>query len=207
MFYYDMSKRTLPVVLASFVLVFAGNIAPAQTASIPKKNDLGVIDVSADGPSSHILADGRVCTVTPSILPGGKASLAATIIETNASGVKRSSLALELPVDGRVTTFAFDKDTVMTVALENKDAVLPGRHLSETQVAEIASRELPRTRGFTCKFKDGVWEILELQKNVWGTASITTNADGHVFVYSTNATRLALKVRDADGKAEQVKSP
>jgi hypothetical protein len=81
--------------------------------------------------------------------------------------------------------------------------VLPGRHLSEQQVAEIASKALPQVASFSCQFKDGVWEILEPQKGVWGVSSVRTNADGHVFVTSTNATRVVLRVRDADGKVEQ----
>jgi hypothetical protein len=52
-----------------------------------------------------------------------------------------------------------------------------------------------------------VWEILEVQKGVWGVSSVTTNADGKVFVSSTNATRVVLRVLDADGKVEQVKTP
>ena len=87
-----------------------------------------------------------------------------------------------------------------------QDTVLPGRHMSEHQVADIASKELPQT-AFSLQFKDGVWEILEPQKGVWGVDSITTNADGHVSIHSTNAMRLVLRVQDADGKVEQVKSP
>jgi len=90
---------------------------------------------------------------------------------------------------------------------DDKDTVLPGRHMSESQVADIAFRELPQSSRFSCEFKDGVWEILEPQKGVWEVASVTTNADGKVFVRSTNATRVVLRVRDADGKVEQVKTP
>jgi hypothetical protein len=88
---------------------------------------------------------------------------------------------------------------------DEQDTVLPGRHLSEHQVADIASKALPQDAAFSCQFKDGTWEILEPQKGVWGVSSVRTNADGHVFVTSTNATRLVLRVRDADGKVEQVK--
>jgi len=90
---------------------------------------------------------------------------------------------------------------------DDKDTILPGRHLSEHQVADIATKELPQSSAFSCHFKDGVWEILEVQKGVWGVSSVTTKADGHVFVTSTNATRLVLRVRDLDGKVEQVKTP
>jgi len=90
---------------------------------------------------------------------------------------------------------------------DDKDAVLPGRHMSESQVADIAFRELPQGSHLRCEFKDGVWEISEVQPGVWGVSSVTTNADGKVFVSSTNATLVVLRVRDADGKVEQVKTP
>ena len=90
---------------------------------------------------------------------------------------------------------------------DDKDTILPGRHMSEHQVVEIASGELRQSSPLKCEFKDGVWEILEVQPGVWGVSSVTTNADGKVFVSSTNATRVVLRVRDADGKVEQVKTP
>jgi hypothetical protein len=75
---------------------------------------LGVIDVSSGKPSIHTLADGRACTLTPTALPDGNVGLATTIDETNGS---RRTLTFEAPVDGRAYTFAFDKSTVITVAL------------------------------------------------------------------------------------------
>jgi hypothetical protein len=81
------------------------------------------------------LADGRVCTITPTILADGNVKLATTIIETNASGVKRSSLDFESPV-GRVMTFAFDKDTVFTVTLHIQDGST--RNLLQQPVFSIA---------------------------------------------------------------------
>ena len=89
-------------------------------------------------------------------------------------------------------------------AVNEKDTVLAGRHMSERQVMDIAFKELPQSSALRCEFKDGVWEILEVQKDVWGVSTVTTNADGKVFVTSTNATRVVLRVRDADGKVEQV---
>ncbi len=89
----------------------------------------------------------------------------------------------------------------------DKDVVMPGRHMSEHQVADIAFRALPQSSGYRCEFKNGVWEILEVQQGIWGVSSRTTNADGKIFVTSTNATRVVLRVRDADGKVEQVKTP
>ena len=88
-----------------------------------------------------------------------------------------------------------------------QDTVLPGRHMSEHQVADIASMALPTNSAFSCEFRDGVWNVLEPQKGAWGVSSVVTNADGRVFIHSTNAMRLVLRVRDTDGKVEQVTTP
>ena len=88
----------------------------------------------------------------------------------------------------------------------DKHTVLPGRHMSESQVVDIALKELPHTSEVQCEFKNGVWQVLEPQKGVWGVSSMRTNAEGKVFVTSTNTTRLVLRVRDADGKVEHVKT-
>ncbi|MGD0745935.1 MAG: hypothetical protein ABSA45_12350 [Verrucomicrobiota bacterium] len=100
-----------------------------------------------------------------------------------------------------------DGKTSSHTSVDDKDAVLPGRHMSESQIVDIAFKELPQGSHLRCEFKDGVWEILEVQTGVWGVSSVTTNADGKVFVSSTNATRVVLRVRDADGKVEQIKTP
>lgn len=90
---------------------------------------------------------------------------------------------------------------------DDKNTVLPGRHMSEQQAVDIAFEKLPpfpKDLGITCQFKDGDWEILEIQKDVWGVSSRTTNAEGHIYITSTNATRVVLKVHDADGKVEKI---
>jgi len=90
---------------------------------------------------------------------------------------------------------------------DDQKTVLPGRHMSERQVADIALKELPQSSRISCEFKDGVWEISEPQKGVWGTSSATTNANGKITITSTNATKLVLRVRDLDGTGEQVNHP
>jgi hypothetical protein len=112
-----MKQYTSLVVLASLTMAFAGCSKHSPTAAVPKNNDFGVIEISGGLASSHTLADGRVCTITPTVLADGNVKLATTIIETNASGVKRSSLVFESPADDRAHTFRFDKNTVITVAL------------------------------------------------------------------------------------------
>ena len=78
--------------------------------------------------------------------------------------------------------------------------------MSEHQVVEVALSQLPQSSGYRCEFKHGVWEILEVQQGVFGVSARTTNADGKITVESTDATRVVLRVRDADGKVEQVKT-
>lgn len=109
-----MKIRTPLIILASLTLTFTGCSKHSQAASLPKNNDLGVIDVSSGKPSSHTLADGRACTITPTVLPDGNVSLTTKIDETNGS---RRTLTFEAPLDGRAYTFGFDKSTVITVAL------------------------------------------------------------------------------------------
>ena len=112
-----MKIRTPLVILVSLALTFIGCSKDPHAANVSKSNDLGIVDVSNGTPSSHVLADGRICVVTPSVLPNGNVRLAMTINETNASGVKHSSLVFEAPADGRPYTFGFDNSTVLTVAL------------------------------------------------------------------------------------------
>ena len=103
--------------LAALALVFTGCSKSSTTAALPKNNDLGIIEVSGGKPSRHILADGKVCTITPTILANGNVKLATTITETNAAGVKQSSLDFESRAGDRPMTFSFDDSTVITVAL------------------------------------------------------------------------------------------
>jgi hypothetical protein len=110
----NMKINTPLIFLLSLTLLFAGCSKRSQTAALRPNNDLGIIEVSDGKPSSYTLADGRACTITPTVLPDGNASLATTIDETNGS---RKTLVFEAPVDGRACTFAFDKSTVITVAL------------------------------------------------------------------------------------------
>ena len=113
LFKSGMKTPMLLIVLASLSLAIAGCSRHSQTASLPKNNDLGVIDVSSSKPSSYTLADGRACVITPTVLQDGNVSLTTRIEGTNGS----RTLTFEAPVDGRAYTFGFDKSTVITVAL------------------------------------------------------------------------------------------
>jgi len=209
----NMKKHISLVVLASFTLAFAGCSKHSSDAVAANAKDLnlGVIEVSDGIQSRHDLGDGRVCIVTPTIQKDSVVVLEAQFEE--------SGKLLALPkqrvqtVSGRPATFFDGKISVELTPnikqppADDKDAVLPGRHMSEGQVAEIAGRELPQTSGFRCEFKDGVWEILEVQKGIYGVSTRATNADGKITVESTNATRVVLQVRDDDGKVELIKTP
>jgi hypothetical protein len=109
-----MKRHPSLVILALLAVGFTGCSKHAQTASLPNNNDFGVINVSSGKSSSHTLADGRACTITPTALPDGNVSLATTINETDGL---RKTLVFEAPVDERAYTFSFDKSTVITVAL------------------------------------------------------------------------------------------
>lgn len=108
-----MKHRISLIALALFAFIFAGCSKHSQTASLLKNYDFGVIDVLSGKPSSHILADGRACTIAPTVLQDGNVSLTTKIDGTN--GFK--TVTFEAPVDGRSYTFEFDKSTIITVAL------------------------------------------------------------------------------------------
>jgi hypothetical protein len=215
-----MKHFTSLVVLASFALALAGCSKHSSDAAANSKDlNLGVIEVSDGIQSRHDLGDGRVCIITPTIQKDGSVVLDARFEE--AGKLLASPRPRVQTVSGRPASFFYGNISFELTphikgsaahfeerqAADDKDTVLPGRHMSEHQVVEIASKELPQNSALKCEFRDGVWEILEVQKGVWGVSSVITNADGKVFITSTNATRVVLRVRDVDGKVEQVKTP
>jgi hypothetical protein len=203
-----MKNRTSLLILASLTLALAG-CSKHSSATTAKQNDwnLGVIEVSDGVQLQRDLGGGRVCTIMPAIQKDGSVLM-----------------SLKLTQDGRLLTSAriqtgSDRRAVMTVgdisidvtphfgaSADDKQTVLPGRHMSESQVAEIAGRELSGVQNFSCQFMDGVWEILEVQTGTWISSS-TTNADGHIVVHSTHPAQLLLRVSDADGKIERITKP
>ena len=84
--------------------------------------------------------------------------------------------------------------------------VLPGRHLSESQVLDLAALPpSPDKTMYRVDFKDGTWEISLVQLSVWGTSSAKTNADGRVEITKTNSSQVVARIRDVDKKVEVVK--
>ena len=91
-----MKNRTPLIALAILVLAFDG-CSKHSGSTAPKNFDLGVIEVSGGKPNSQILVDGRGCTITPTVMRDGNVNLEATLLETNASGVKRLSRSIQVP--------------------------------------------------------------------------------------------------------------
>jgi hypothetical protein len=90
-----MKMKTPLIAITLLALAIAGCSKHSSTA--PKNFDLGVIEVSGGKPNDQILADGRGCVIMPTLMPDGNVNLEATILETNASGVKRTSRSIQVP--------------------------------------------------------------------------------------------------------------
>jgi hypothetical protein len=175
-----MKFRTPLIVLASFTLVFAGCSKHPQAASFPKSNDLGAIDVSSGKPSVHTLADGRACTITPTLLPNGNVHLNTIIEETNGSIKTRKTLDFEAPVDKGASTYGLDKSTIITVAFTGYSK---------------------RTAGISKKSDCGVIDVSS------GKPSVHTLVDGRTCTITPTplpdgGVSLAIRIDGANGSGE-----
>jgi hypothetical protein len=110
----NMKKYISLVVLASFTLAFAGCSKHSPTSAVPKNTDLGVVEVSDGIPSSHLLADGRACVMTPTILKDGRVKLAIRVGDTNAASIHTLSTYF---VADQATIFAFDQSNIISLTL------------------------------------------------------------------------------------------
>ena len=111
-----MIYRTSLIAGALLLSLVIGCSRHSQTAA-PKVTDLG-IQVADGKSSSHVLADGRTCVLTPTVLPGGhQIQLEASVKETNATGVRHvESLTSYFPPDQAVA-FTFDSNNVISLTL------------------------------------------------------------------------------------------
>jgi hypothetical protein len=107
-----MKRFVLLIALVSLAVTLAGCSKHSRAADFLKNNNLGVINVSNGKPSSYTLADGRTCTITPTLLPSHNARLTTTITEINGS---KRTLVFEVPPDGHADTFPIDNSTAITV--------------------------------------------------------------------------------------------
>lgn len=195
--------------LLALALALAGCSKPPQNATSvsTKFLDLGVVEISDGVQSRHDIGGGKVCIVTPSIQKDSTIILSMSIEESGKVLLKpRVQTGSGVPFQIAIGDLGIGMTPVIKQT-DDKETVLPGRHMSESQVANIAFGSLPRGSNLRCEFKDGAWEVFEVQKGIWAVSSRTTNADGKITIESTNATRLVLRVRDADGKVEPIKTP
>jgi hypothetical protein len=111
----NMKKYISLVVLASFILALAGCSKHLPTTAVPKTTDLGVVEVSDGIPSSHRLADGRACVMTPTVLKDGRVKLGIRVGDTNAASIHTltiSSISTDI-----ATFFAFDQSNIISLTL------------------------------------------------------------------------------------------
>jgi hypothetical protein len=113
------TKNFTPLIIATFfAALLTGCSKHSQTAEVPKVTDLGIIAVSNGVPSSHIIADGRVCVMTPTLLPGGhQIELATSISNTDAAGTRHVYSLTTYFTPDQATTFSFDSNDVIRLTL------------------------------------------------------------------------------------------
>lgn len=211
-----MKNQTPLIAFVLFTVAFAGcSKSSSHQSHVATEiwTDLGVVELTPQTPKQFSLGASKSVTLTGRQI-SKTIEIEVVLLATNVDGTVKHSRSRLTTMPGQQSALSVGDEMIqLTTTLrssqsaDDKDTVLPGRHMSESQVADIAIGELPRGSQLRCDFKDGVWEILEVQKGVWGVSSRTTNADGKITIESTNATRVVLRVHDADGKTEQVKTP
>ena len=113
-----MTYRTSLTVGALLVSLVIGCSKHSQASSAPKVTDFGTIEVADGKPSSHVLADGRMCVLTPTVLPGGhQIQLETSIKDTDASGTRHVYSLTTYFTPDQATTFVFDSNNVISLTL------------------------------------------------------------------------------------------
>jgi hypothetical protein len=103
-----MTNKTSLLTIALMASLFTGcsKQTPMESASPnPKVAQLGVVEVSDGKTSRHDLGNGRICTITPTVLPGGMVALEMVIEESGKKLVlpmvsTMAGRALQSSVDG-----------------------------------------------------------------------------------------------------------
>jgi len=115
-------KRCNPPIITAFLAVLLiGCSRHSQTVVAPKVTDLGMVEVASGISSSHVLADGRTCVFTPTILPGGhQIQLEASISNMDAAGTKHVYSLTSYFTPDESTTFSFDSNNVINLTLHIK---------------------------------------------------------------------------------------
>jgi hypothetical protein len=116
-----MKNCTSVIIAALLAALLIGCSKHSEAAMVPKVTDLGIVEVATGITSSHVLADGRTCLFTPTILPGGhQIQLEASIRNTNAAGTRHVYSLTSYFTPDEATTFAFDSNNVINLTLHIK---------------------------------------------------------------------------------------
>jgi hypothetical protein len=113
-----MTYRTSLIAGALLASLVIGCSKHSQTAAAPKFTDFGTIEVADGKSSSHVLADGRTCVLTPTILPGGhQIQLDTSIRNTNAAGMRYVQSLTSFFTPDQTIIFELDSNNVISLTL------------------------------------------------------------------------------------------
>jgi hypothetical protein len=113
-----MTYRTSLIAGALLISLAFGCSKHSQSAAAPNVTELGTIQVTDGKSSSHVLADGRTCVLTPTVLPGGhQIQLETSIKDTDAAGTRHVYSLTTYFTPDQATTFAFDSNNVISLTL------------------------------------------------------------------------------------------
>jgi hypothetical protein len=113
-----MEFRASPIIAILVAFPLAGCSKHSNAAGVLKTTDWRIIEVSDGISSHHTLTDGRVCTLTPTVLPGGhQIQLAMSITNLEASGARHVFSLTTFFTPDQQTTFAFDPSNAVTLTL------------------------------------------------------------------------------------------
>jgi len=113
-----MKYRASLIVAGLAASTLVGCSKHSTTKAVPKSTDWGIIEVSDGVSSRHTLADGRVCTLTPTILLGGhQIQLATKITNMEAGGARYVLSVTTFFTPDERATFTFDPSNVISLKL------------------------------------------------------------------------------------------
>ena len=113
-----MKKHFTLIAIALFAFGLISCSKHSQAAAAPKVTDFGTIEVADGKSSSHVLADGRTCVLTPTVLPGGhQIQLEMGIADTNAVGTRFVYSVTSYFTPDQTTTFTFDSNNIVSLTL------------------------------------------------------------------------------------------
>lgn len=91
------------ITLALLLCLLAGCSKHSSSSADPSVLDLGIVEISDGVPIRHVLNDGRVCVINPTLAKDGNVNLSITVLETNSAGIRtRSVLNVETLPDRAV---------------------------------------------------------------------------------------------------------